>query len=379
MSGDAEDFDTRWMTLALRRAASGTGATYPNPSVGAAVIARGQGSGPELVGLARSAPTGGPHAEVRALAQAGPRARGATVYVTLEPCSHVGRTPPCVDALIAAGVAEVVIGARDPAPHASGRGLDRLREAGVRVREGVLRDRAESVHAHYLHHVRVGAPYVTLKAATSLDGRIAAPTGDSRWITGEASRRRGHRLRARHHAIAVGVGTVLADDPELTVRWVRGVDPEPVIFDSRLRVADVDRPLRLLRPGTRVLHGPDVRARAIEAVSATGARPIAVDVDPRGRIDVVAALAVLGREPIRSLLVEGGGQLLASFVAAGAWQRLYLFQAPRLLGDGLPVLPGLSWPTVAQAPHLRVVRRRRLGDDLLTVLAPDRAPGSLVP
>lgn len=364
MSADpaVDGADAAWMKRALRRAASATGATYPAPAVVALVVAGG-----ELRASARSAAREGTHAVPRALGRAGPAVRGATVYVTLAPSEEI-------DALLGAGVAEVVLGAPDPVADRGARAIARLRGAGVVVREGVLARAAEAVHGHYLHHVRTGLPYVTLKAATSLDGRIAVASGDSRWITGEASRRRGHRLRARHHAIAVGVGTVLADDPELTVRWVRGVDPVPVIFDGALRIAAAARPPKLVRPGTVVLHGAAAPASARAWVSARGARPIVVDVDARGRIDVVAALTHLGRESVRSLLVEGGGQLLASFVAASAWQRFYLFQAPRLLGDGLPVLPGLSWPTVAQAPHPRVIRRRRLGDDLLTVLAPDPAP-----
>ena len=366
-----EGADARWMGEALRLARRGTGATYPNPCVGAVVVKDGI-----LLGAAHSAVTGGPHAEVRALRDAGAAARGATVYVTLEPCSHHGRTPPCTAALIDAGVAEVVFGARDPAPHASGRAVEILRAAGVVVIEGAQRRRCEQIHAHYLHHERTRRPFVTLKAAISLDGQIAAATGDSKWITGVAARRRGHLLRARHHAIAVGVGTVLADDPSLTVRLVDGSDPTPVIFDSRLRTPLAGRPLALLRPGTLVLHTAAAAPAARDALAATGARGIEVAAAADGRVEVAAALEALGRLPIRSLLVEGGGALLASFVDAGLWQRWYLFQAPRLLGEGRPLLPGIAWPSVADAPTLRVLRRRRVGDDLLTVLAP--ADGAFV-
>lgn len=373
MSADerADAADLRWMGEALALAKRGLGSTYPNPCVGAIVVRDGV-----LLGAAHSAVTGGPHAEVRALRDAGERARGATVYVTLEPCSHHGRTPPCTDALIAAGVAEVVFGARDPAPHAAGRALALLRAAGVAVREGIERRRCEQVHAHYFHHERTRRPFVTLKAATSLDGQIAAATGDSKWITGVRARRHGHRLRARHHAIAVGAGTVLADDPSLTVRLVDGTDPVPVIFDSQLRTLAAPRPPALLRPGALVLHTAAASAEARASLATTGARGIEVAADPTGRVDVAAALEALGRVPIRSLLVEGGGALLASFVAAGLWQRWYLFQAPLLLGAGRPLLPGLAWPTVAQAPHVRVLGRRRLGEDLVTLLAP--ADGAFV-
>jgi diaminohydroxyphosphoribosylaminopyrimidine deaminase/5-amino-6-(5-phosphoribosylamino)uracil reductase len=353
------------MGLAARLARRGTGSTYPNPCVGAVVVKAGR-----VLGAGRSAPTGGPHAEVRALREAGDGARGATVYVTLEPCSHHGRTPPCTDALVEAGVSEVVYGVRDPAGHASGRARERLEAAGVEVREGILGERCRRVHAHYLHHETTRRPFVALKVAASLDGQIACSSGDSRWITGEAARTYGHRLRARYHGIAIGVGTLLADDPRLSVRLVHGTDPVPIVFDSALRcVAGEARP-QLLRAGTLVLHGPQATATAREALAVTGAEGIEVATGAGGRIDVDAALVALGRRPIRSLLVEGGGRLLGSFVGAGAWQRLFLFHAPRLLGAGIPAIADVGWSTVAQAPHPQVIRRRRLGDDLLTVLGP---------
>ena len=293
------------------------------------------------------------------------------MYITLEPCSHQGRTPPCTDALIAAGVAEVAFGVLDPAGHAAGRGRALLEAAGIRVREGVCLALCAGVHEHYLHHERCRRPFVTLKAATSLDGRIAASGGDSKWITGEPARRVGHWLRARHHAIAVGADTVLRDDPRLDVRLVRGVDPLPVIVDSRLRTAEASPWRQALRPGAIVLHTDhapeDRRRRLLDA----GVQLVTVEADERGRVAIVHALAALGRLPIRSMLVEGGGHLLASFVAAAAWERWYWFQAPRLLGDGAPVLPGLSWPSVAQSPRLWIELRSRVGGDDLLVLQPE--------
>jgi len=357
--------DLQWMGLAVRLARRGTGATYPNPCVGAVVVKAGR-----VCSTACSAPTGGAHAEVRALSEAGPEAIGATVYVTLEPCSHFGRTPPCTRALIEAGVAEVVYGVSDPAGHASGRARKELEAAGIEVREGVLRERCLRVHAHYLHHEHTRRPFVALKSAVSLDGRIACVTGDSRWITGEAARTYVHRLRARYHGIAIGVGTLLADDPRLNVRLVEGVDPQPVIFDTHLRCLSADPQPRLLRAGTLVVHGPAIAEEARRALDVTGAEGVEVALGENGSVDVNAALEALGERPLRSLLVEGGGQLIASFVSASAWQRWFYFQAPRLLGDGVPLLGQLSWSSVAQAPHLAVVRRRELGEDLLTVLAP---------
>lgn len=359
------DADAAFLAAAVGLASACTGATYPNPCVGAVVVQAGR-----VVGAGHSAATGGPHAEVRALSMAGAAARGATVYVTLEPCSHHGRTPPCTDALIAAGVAEVVFSVRDPARHAAGRASAVLTAAGIRVREGVGEALGASVHEHYLHHEAHRRPFVTLKAATSLDGRIAAHGGDSKWITGEPARRVGHWLRARHHAIAVGVDTLLRDDPRLDVRLVQGVDPLPVIVDSRLRSALAEPRPQRLRPGTIVLHTEhapeDRRRRLVDA----GLHLLELPADEHDRVAVGPALEALGRRSIRSLLVEGGGRMLASFVAAAAWDRWYWFQAPVLLGDGTPVLPGLAWPTVAQSPRLRVELRISVGDDDLRVLRP---------
>lgn len=362
--------DERLMGLAVALARAGTGATYPNPCVGAIVV-----QGERVVGAGRSAPTGGAHAEVQALQMAGAAARGATVYVTLEPCSHHGRTPPCTGALIAAGVGEVVVGVRDPASHAAGRGLDLLRAAGLRVREGVLAGACASAHEHYLHHEATRLPFVTLKVASSLDGQIAAGSGDSKWITGEPARRVGHWLRARHHAIAVGADTLLRDDPQLSVRMVPGVDPVPVVFDSGLRCAAAAQRPRLLRPGTLVLHTARATDAARRAIDGLGATRIEVDGDVDGRVDVRAALRALGALPVRSLLVEGGGHLIASFVAAAAWRRWYWFHAPVILGEGRPATPGLRLATVAEAARLVPLLRTPVGVDGLTVLGPPADPG----
>ncbi|HET6583495.1 MAG TPA: bifunctional diaminohydroxyphosphoribosylaminopyrimidine deaminase/5-amino-6-(5-phosphoribosylamino)uracil reductase RibD, partial [Nannocystaceae bacterium] len=322
--------DESAMLRAVAWARRGLGATYPNPCVGAVVVANGR-----IVAGAHSSAAGGPHAEVRALAKSGARARGATLVVTLEPCCHRGRTGPCTSAILAAGIRRVVVGIGDPAPHASGKGPRLLRKAGVAVVTGVAKAACAEVHAHYLHHVTTHRPWVTLKAAASLDGRLSVASGASKWITGEPARRDAHRLRAQHHAVAVGIGTVVADDPRLDVRLVKGVDPIVVVFDSTLRLGTPALAhAAVLRPGTLVLHGPRVSAARRARVRERGAEPLAIQLSPRGSIDVDAALALLGHRDIRSLLVEGGGRLLGSFVAAGAWQRFVLYQAPRLLGDG---------------------------------------------
>lgn len=347
--------DAAFVAHAIALAKKGLGATYPNPCVGAVVVHRG-----EIVGRGRSAATGGPHAEVRAIAAAGARTRGATLYVTLEPCCHHGRTGPCTEAILAAGITRVVIGVGDPAVHVAGRGIRALRRGGVTT-EVLEAAEARAVHEHYLHHVETGRPFVTLKSAMSIDGRIAVAGGDSKWITGVAARKAGHRLRAQHHAIAVGVETVLRDDPQLDVRLVRGVSPVVVVFDSRLRLAGRD--VAVLRSGTLVLHTAGRSTKALARVRARGAEPVEVAAKD-GRISISAALAALGRRDIRSLLVEGGGRLIGSFVAAGAWQRWITFVAPRVLGEGAAMCSGPHWQRVADAPQLRREALRRVGDDL---------------
>ncbi len=359
MSEAAESF----MREALRLARSGTGATYPNPCVGAVVV-----RGSTIVGRGRSAATGGPHAEVQALDQAGAAARGATLYVTLEPCNHHGRTPPCVDAILAAGITQVVVALVDPAAHVGGKGIRRLRRHGLRVELGVLADQAREVHAHYLHHVATQRPFVTLKLACSLDGKIATASGDSKWITGEPARRDAHRLRARHHAIAVGAATVLADDPALDVRLVRGVDPLPIVFDPRLRVASAGRAFRLLRPGVIFLHGERASQRARAALARSGAEGLEIASEDAGGLAIADALAQLGQRNLRSLMVEGGGRLLAAFVRASAWQELWVYRAPVLLGaEARPGFAELGLERVADAPRLALLRRRTLGADELSV------------
>lgn len=355
--------ETTLMRRALKLAERGTGSTYPNPCVGA-VVARGN----DVLGEARSAPTGGPHAEVGALAKAGAKAKGATLYVSLEPCAHTGRTGPCSEAIIAAGIKRVVIGARDPAPHANGAGIVALEAAGIAVVVGdVLGEHAREVHAHYLHQVTTKRPFVTLKAAVSLDGRLAVSSGESKWITGEASRKHAHGLRASHHAIAVGIGTVLQDDPALTVRLVDGVDPLPIVFDSRLRIMGRGVKAGLRRKGTWVLHTQSATPRRVEAALAAGLVPIRVRATAAGTVSVSDALRVLGKREVRSLMVEGGGRLLGSFIAADRFQQLVLYRAPLVLGSGISLAEGFAASSVKRAPRLETIVRKRLGDDELSV------------
>lgn len=363
-SSERETIDRVMMRRAVSLARRGLGGTYPNPSVGAVVVRDG-----EVVATGRTAPTGGPHAEARALAKAGESAKGATLYVTLEPCSHHGRTPPCTDAIIRTGVSRVVYGVDDVAPHASGKARAILRKAGVEVLVGVEAQACGALHEHYLHHVEHGRPFVTLKTASSLDGRVSVRTGDSKWITSERARKLGHGLRAEHHAIAVGIGTVLADDPALSVRLTKGVDPVRVVFDSSLRLAGVRRKA-VCAPGTIVLHTAAARAADAAKLQDCGVQTLRVQATKDGRVSVRAALRALGRADVRSLLVEGGGALVGAFAKAAVWDRWYWFTAPKVLGEGTAAVGGVSWTKVAKTPTLVVERRTTLGDDALTVLRP---------
>jgi len=318
--------DERWMHQALGLAADVRTSTSPNPWVGA-VLVTADGA---IAGATQ--PPGGDHAEVDALRRArdeGLDVRGGTVVTTLEPCSHQGRTPPCADALVDAGIRRVVVGVLDPDPLVSGRGAARLRAAGVEVVVGVLADQVEAQLAPYLHHRRTGRPRVTLKLAVTLDGRTAAPDGSSRWITGEAARTDVHRERAEHDAVLVGAGTVRADDPELRVRHVEGPDPIRVVLGSA-----------------------PAGARVHPCLELSG--------------DLGGVLDHLGGSGVLSVLVEGGPAVAHEFHAAGLVDRYLFYLAPALLGgdDGRPVLAGPGAPTMAEAWRGRVLSVGRLGPDV---------------
>ncbi|WNL48294.1 bifunctional diaminohydroxyphosphoribosylaminopyrimidine deaminase/5-amino-6-(5-phosphoribosylamino)uracil reductase RibD [Dyella sp. BiH032] len=353
------------MARALRLAERGLFTTQPNPRVGC-VIAHGE----EVVGEGFHPRAGEPHAEVFALRAAGERARGATAYVTLEPCAHHGRTPPCADALIAAGIARVVIAAEDPFPQVDGRGIGKLRAAGIAVDTGLMREAARTLNVGFFSRIERGRPWVRVKLAMSLDGRTALANGESKWITGEAARADVQRWRARSSAILTGSGTVLADDPRLTVRL-----PANEAFAPPLRVV-LDRALRT-PAGSHVLDGsvPTLLLHAAGAVVPTHLERVqraALDVSD-GRLDLRQALALLAERGCNELHVEAGPTLCGALLAAGLADELLLYVAPLLLGDAarpllhLPLLQdmGARW-------NLRTVDQRMLGSDLRLLLRPDR-------
>jgi diaminohydroxyphosphoribosylaminopyrimidine deaminase/5-amino-6-(5-phosphoribosylamino)uracil reductase len=343
------------MDIALRAARDGH--PSPNPHVGAVVVQDG-----EPIAIGHHERAGEAHAEVAALREAGSRARGATLYVTFEPCNHFGRTPPCTEAIERSGVARVVIGCRDPAPHVPG-AVERLRSAGIEVIVGVREARARALIADFTKHIVSGLPYVVLKAAVTLDGRMATRTGDSKWITGEAARKHAHRLRAAADAILIGKGTVLADDPELTVRMVKGRDPLRVVLDTHLSLPPT---ARLARPGTLVFHGPDAPAGARERLLAQGVELCPAPCGPDG-LALRAVLEVLGKRDVVRLLVEGGPRIHGALLGAGLCDHASIFVAPRIVGDGeAPSLAsGLRVDRIADAFRLGAPRVRRFGEDVL--------------
>lgn len=360
----------RFMTTALELAERGRGTTSPNPLVGCVLVhpAYPGADHGAIVGRGHHAEAGGPHAEIVALNAADGFTQGTTAYVTLEPCAHHGRTPPCTEALIEAGVARVVVATLDPDPRVRGRGVARLREAGVEVEVGVLADLAEAQNEPYLTAQREGRPWVLYKTATSLDGKTAATSGDARWVTGPEARDRVHALRGRVDAVAVGIGTILQDDPRLTTRGGHGPTPHKIVFDGAARTpvdAALFRPDDANVPAVvTIVVGRDAPTDRIEALRAAGADVVAPGgVDPP---DVAAALAALHEREVRSVLLEGGGTLAAAFLAADAIDRVAWFVAPKLVGGNAPsALAGTGAPRMADAIDLTDVTHEVLGDDLL--------------
>jgi diaminohydroxyphosphoribosylaminopyrimidine deaminase / 5-amino-6-(5-phosphoribosylamino)uracil reductase len=356
--------DEQHMRAALALARRSLGDTWPNPSVGCVLVANGR-----VVGRGVTAVGGRPHAEVRALEQAGTLARGATAYVTLEPCCHWGGTPPCTDALIAAGIARVVVGAGDRDHRVNGAGVRRLRAAGVSVTEGVLRSEAEAVVAGFTQRVVLGRPLVTLKLASTLDGRIATSRGESKWITGEAARRAAHGLRAKSDAVLVGIGTTLADDPALTCR-LPGAKRLPmvrVVADSHLRIRLTSTVVATANEHpTWVLHRDGADRDRSRALADLGVRLFEVAGDGVG-VAPAAALAVLGAAGITRLLVEGGAQLAASLLRADLVDRLVWFHAPSVMGgDGWPAAAAFAIEALGRMPRFTRTACQPVGEDMMS-------------
>lgn len=370
---DLDHADKEFMRMALELAARGRGLVSPNPMVGAVVVKDGR-----VLGQGYHKEAGGRHAEVYALAEAKGETEGATVYVNLEPCCHFGRNPPCTNQLIAAGITRVVVAVTDPNPRVSGAGLRELEENGIEVTTGVLAEEARRLNEVFFKYITTGLPFVSIKAAVSLDGKIATRTGNSRWISGEESRRRGHELRRTADAIVVGVGTVIKDDPLLNVRLpvlqdkAKTKHPLRLILDTRARIPLTAKVIKENPEQTVIVTGSDPPAYKVEKLRAAGVRIWTLPLR-RGRVSLPALLAKAGEERLSSLLVEGGGEVNAAFLGENLVDKVYLFLAPRIIG-------GASAPTwvegegvdqVVKGSHWRNAGLTELGNDLLLEYYPE--------
>ncbi len=365
MNQSNQSIHRQYMQRALELAARGRGRTSPNPMVGAVLVKEGR-----VVGEGFHPRAGAPHAEIYALQQAGEAARGATLYVTLEPCCHYGRTPPCTQALIAAGVAEVHIAMLDPNPRVAGKGRAELEAAGIRTVVGECEEEARALNEVFAHWITTGRPFVIAKFAMSLDGKIATRTGDARWISGPEARRLVHEVRDQVDAILVGAGTVIADNPQLTTRLEKEDVRHPlrVVLDSRGRIPLTARVFDPALPGRTLVAAteaapPDYR----KALNERGIETLVLPPDERGRVDLEALLDELGQREVTSLLVEGGGTVLGSFFDRRLVNKVLAFVAPLIIGghDAPQPVGGEGVERLADAPRLERVNWQRVGNDVL--------------
>ncbi|MGZ8497316.1 MAG: bifunctional diaminohydroxyphosphoribosylaminopyrimidine deaminase/5-amino-6-(5-phosphoribosylamino)uracil reductase RibD [Candidatus Binatia bacterium] len=360
-SAQGSEQEQHYLRLACRLARKGAGRTSPNPMVGAVLVRGGK-----VVGAGYHHFAGGAHAEINALKQAGAKAKGATLYITLEPCSHQGRTPPCTRALIAAGVRQVVAGMKDPNPLVAGRGFQQLRRAGIEVRAGLCQQEAAQLIEAFTKFITQRLPFVTVKLAATLDGKIASASGDARWISGERSRARVHRWRNKMDAVLVGAGTVRADDPLLTCRIAGGRNPYRVVLDSRLRIAPTAQLLHLPDVGKTIIaatkQAPVKKVRALEKLGVTVWRLPSRNDQVAWR-PLLRKLAGIG---VVTVLIEGGAAVAASALKNRVVDKLALFYAPKIIGgDGRAMIGALGIDKMARALTLRHFDLRRSGEDLL--------------
>lgn len=356
------DNDTRFIRRALTLARRGRGKTSPNPLVGAVVVKNGR-----IVGEGYHRKAGGPHAEVIALERAGGKAAGATLYISLEPCCHTGKkTPPCTGTIIASGVSRVVVAMEDPNPKVSGKGIRQLEDAGIDVSVGTLGSEAQKLNEVFRKYITTGTPFVRLKIAQTLDGKIATASGESQWITGEASRKHGHRLRSWSDAILVGVETVIHDDPLLTVRSVKGKSPLRIVVDSTLRTPVSARVVNENPEYTIIASTSAAPAEKLQSLRERGVEVLVVE-DENGRASLSALMKALGERGVTSVLIEGGAEIAASALKSRIVDKAFFFIAPRIMGgkDSLTAIGGKSPASLSGAVGLVDVTVRRLGEDLL--------------
>lgn len=350
--------DEKYMDMALTLALRGTGAVSPNPLVGCVLVRNGA-----VIGSGWHMRCGEAHAEVYAVRDAGGDAAGATAYVNLEPCSHFGRTPPCADLLIEKGVVRVVVGLQDPNPKVNGKGIEKLLAAGIEVETGVLEDRCRFINRGFIMKEKHGRPWVQLKVASSLDGKVALGDGSSKWITGAESRRKVHGMRARHDALITGVGTVLADDPEMTVRDAPGRTPLRVVLDPDLSIPEDARILDLSNGETMIITAHSAPLDKVEGLRRRGVEVVLLPTS--GQVEIMAVLALLGAKGVNYLMVEAGPRVVGSFLGSGLVDGLSLFVAPKIMGNGRCWTDGVSIGSMAEAPQLKQTRVERFGEDFL--------------
>lgn len=351
--------DEEFMRRALRLARKGEGSVSPNPLVGAVIVKDGR-----IIGEGWHQRCGENHAEINAIQSAAAPIEGATFYVTLEPCSHHGRTPPCAEALVANRPARVVIGTRDPNPLVSGKGIEILRKGGIKTDVGILAEECIEINRFFFKYIRTGLPYVTLKFAQTLDGRIATSSGDSRWISSPESLRFAHHLRAVHDAVIIGAGTVIKDNPKLTCRLVRGRDPIRIVLDSHLSLP-LDAEILIDGKKTLVACTDSARKEKKKALEKKGIEILNIEKDSKGRVLLAELLKKLGRRGISSVLVEGGAGVATSFLEENLVDRLLVIVAPRIVGEGINAIGNLGILKIEDALNFSFGKITRMGDDLI--------------
>ena len=353
--------DEYYMNLALKLAAKGRGKVSPNPMVGAVIVKKG-----EIIGRGYHQRYGESHAEVNAIKNAAADIAGSTLYVTLEPCCHEGKTPPCVDIIAQKNIVRIVIGATDSNPRVSCQGINYLQSRGIEIKIGVLENECRNLNEVFFHFMETGLPFVTIKYAQTLDGRIATTKGQSRWISSEASMKYAHKLRAEHDAILVGIGTVKKDDPELTVRLVRGRNPLRIIVDSQLQINNQAKVLQNTSPAkTLIATIRNYDDTQFQYITATGAQIIAVDADKQGKVDLKKLLKKLAARGISSVLIEGGAQIITSILRDNLADRLVTVIAPKILGKGIEAVGDLNISDLNSAKFLSIRKIKRCGEDII--------------
>lgn len=353
------------MELALQLARGTIGQTSPNPAVGAVVVKNNQ-----IVGMGAHLKAGEPHAEVHALRMAGDMAKGATLYVTLEPCSHFGKTPPCANLVIQTGVKKVFVATKDPNPEVAGRGIERMKQAGIEVEVGLLEEEARELNKVFFYNIQTGLPFVTLKSASSLDGKVATVTGESKWITGEEARKDVHEWRHRHDAILVGINTVLKDDPSLTVRLeAGGKNPVRIILDTHLRIPLTAKVMTDHLAPTWLVTGCDISSKQEEVYKSRGIEVIKM---PDPKINIRDLLRVLGERRITSLFVEGGAEVHGSFLKEQAFQQVIAYIAPKLIGGKMAPASfgGAGIEKISDVTQLAIKDVKKFGNDLRIIAEP---------